>query len=304
MKKIFIPLTGLILFACTPATEKTTETTASINNVTSTVPETQEANKDTVQVDGISAATQIDRVSFNGTLVIPPQYFASVTLTMGGTVKSTNLIPGMYVKKGTVLATLENPDFIMLQQTYLDSHAQSEYLETEYIRQQNLAREEAASQKKLQQSKADYLSMKSKMQAAAAQLSLLGIAPEQLQGTGILPYLEVKAPLNGYVNNVQMNLGKHIAAGETLCEVIDKSEMLLRLTTYEKDLADISIGNTVNFTVNGLGQKQFEATLISIGQSVDEVSRSLDVYARVHNPEQLFRPGMYVTAQIHRNTNK
>lgn len=300
MKKIFIPFAVFTLFACTSITEKAVVTEAATTLST----ETPETGKDSTQTDGISAATQIDQVSFNGTLVIPPHYFASVTLTMGGTVKDTYLIPGTYVKKGTVLATLENPDFIILQQTYLDSQAQSEYLETEYIRQQNLAKEEAASQKKLQQSKADYLSMKSKMQASAAQLSLLGISPEQLIKTGIQPYLEVKAPLSGFVNNVQMNLGKHIAAGEVLCEVIDKSEMLLRLTTYEKDLADISIGNMVNFTVNGLGQQSFDATLISIGQAVDEVSRSLDVYARVHNPQQLFRPGMYVTAQIQRNTNK
>lgn len=302
MKKILIPMALLMVFACNPS-DKKAETTVSSNETTPVVTQiTAEADSSTI--DAISAATQINRVSFNGTLVLPPQYYATVTLTMGGIVKSTSLLPGASVKKGMILATLENPDFITLQQTYLDSHAQTEYLELEYTRQQNLAKEEVASQKKLQQSKADYLSMKSRMQSAAAQLSLLGIAPESLLKSGILPYLEIKSPLNGYISNVEMNLGKHIAAGETLCEVIDKNEMLLCLTTYEKDLADIELGNTVEFMVNGVGQKTFKATLISIGQQVDPVSRSLEVYARVTNPESLFRPGMYVTAQIERKNKE
>ena len=76
---------------------------------------------------------------------------------MGGTVHATTLLPGDYVKKGSVVVSLENPDFITLQQTYLDAHAQTEYLEAEYKRQQRLSEQEAASQKRFQQSKADYL---------------------------------------------------------------------------------------------------------------------------------------------------
>lgn len=254
---------------------------------------------DSIQADAVSSATsKANAVSFNGTLVAPPQQYATVTLTIGGTVKSTSLIPGTYVNKGTVLATLENPEFIELQQVYIDSRAQLEYLEAEYRRQEALSKEQAASQKKFQQSKADYLSMKSREQAAAARLLLLGVDPEDLLQSGIRPYLEVKSPLSGYVGNVQMNLGKHIAAGELLCEVINKNDMLLRLVAYEKDLSGVHMGDTLQFMVNGLGDAKYSAILVSIGQQVDEVSRSLEVYARPESGEMLFRPGMYVTARI------
>ena len=80
----------------------------------------------------------------------------------------------------------------------------------EYERQKNLCAAQAASQKKFQQSKADYLSMKSRQDAAAAQLSLLGVNPETLLRDSIQPLLEVKAPISGYVVNVAMNMGKYI----------------------------------------------------------------------------------------------
>ena len=295
MKKITFPLILLVLTACgenkevQPAEEATTVAVA--ENVT-----------DSIQVDAITSATsKPNQVSFNGTMVIPPQRMATVSLTMGGVIKSTSLLPGEPVRQGSVLATLENPDFITLQQTYLDSHAQTEFLEAEYLRQQALSAEQAASQKKYQQSKADYLSMKSRQDAAAAQLSLLGISPETLLKDGIQPLLEVRTPISGYAANVAMNVGKYINPGEALCEIIDKSTPILCLTTYEKDLADMQTGSPVQFRVNGMGKQTFHGTVVSIGQKVDETNRSLEVYASIKETNPQFRPGMYVTAHIQKH---
>lgn len=294
-----------ILTACNSATNTKQEmpTSVTADSVTVISPDSTAYSQpyDSTSIDGTTAATAINKVSFNGTLIIPPQNFASVTMLMGGIIRSTNLLPGSYVKKGTLLATLDNLDFISLQQTFLESHAQTEYLKSEYNRQLVLSKEEVASVKKLEQSKADYLSMKSKMEAAAAQLSLLGISTQSLLKNGITPALEIKAPVNGYIGKVKVNVGKYLNEGDILCEIINKQETLLRLTTYEKDLKDIRLGAKVWFRVNGMGTKTFEAKLISIGQEVDETSRSLEVFAKVISEDPTFRPGMYVTAQIEKS---
>ncbi len=294
-----------ILTACNSTTNTKQEmpTTVTADSVTVISPDSTAYSQpyDSTSIDGTTAATAINKVSFNGTLIIPPQNFASVTMLMGGIIRSVNLLPGSYVKKGTLLASLDNPDFISLQQTFLESHAQTEYLKSEYNRQLVLSKEEVASVKKLEQSKADYLSMKSKMEAAAAQLSLLGISTQSLLKNGITPALEIKAPVNGYIGKVKVNMGKYLNEGDILCEIINKQETLLRLTTYEKDLKDIRLGAKVWFRVNGMGTKTFEAKLISIGQEVDETSRSLEVFAKVISEDVNFRPGMYVTAQIEKD---
>ena len=294
-----------ILTACNSTTNTKQEmpTSVTADSVTVISPDSTAYSQpyDSTSIDGTTAATAINKVSFNGTLIVPPQNFASVTMLMGGIIRSVNLLPGNYVKKGTLLATLDNPDFISLQQTFLESQAQTEYLKSEYNRQLVLSKEEVASVKKLEQSKADYLSMKSKMEAAAAQLSLLGISTQSLLKNGITPALEIKAPVNGYIGKVKVNVGKYLNEGDILCEIINKQETLLRLTTYEKDLKDIRLGAKVWFRVNGMGTKTFEAKLISIGQEVDETSRSLEVFAKVISEDPNFRPGMYVTAQIEKS---
>lgn len=302
MKKYIIPVITVFLLASCAGKEQATETVKEtvVAEVAESVSQTSEVTvADSAQVDAVTSATALpNHSSFNGTLIVPPQNHATVTLTMGGTVHSTSLLPGNYVKKGMVLATLENPDFIALQQNYLEACAQIEFLEAEYQRQQRLSSQEAASQKRFQQSKADYLSMKSRLEAAAAQLTLLNVVSADLLKNGIQPYLEVKSPISGYVAGMTINLGKYVNAGESLCDVIDKGKTLLCLTAYEKDLTDLTIGNKVQFRVNGMGKETFHGIVLSIGQEVDPVSRSLEVYVHVKENNPRFRPGMYVTARV------
>lgn len=297
MKAIYITVaTLLLMMGCSNPKNEQSE------KITDTKPDTEQVEpetRDTVKVDAITSATSLAKdAAFNGTFVLSPQRQASVTLSIDGIVKNTSLLPGKYVRKGELLATLENPEFINLQQNYLDAFAQCEYLETEYKRQEILAKEEAASQKKFQQSKADYLSMKSRKDAAAAQLTMLGVSPQVLHTKGIVSLLEVRAPISGYISNLQMNIGKHITAGEALCEIIDKSNTLIKLTAYEKDLNKIKIGNRIEFRVNGMGDEKFAGEIISVGQSVDNINRSLEVYAKVMENNELFRSGMYINARI------
>ena len=149
----------------------------------------------------------------------------------------------------------------------------------------------------MQQSKAEYLSMKSRLDAAAAQLLILGVDARSLQTKGIQPYLEIKAPLNGYVTNMNVNVGKYFNVGEPVCDVIDKQAPMLQLTAYEKDLDKLNVGDRMEFHVTGMGNETFEAVLASIDQMVDNANRSIKVYARVAHPQKDFRPGMYVSAR-------
>lgn len=299
MKKILLPIAAL-LCACSSAPTAPASTAASEAAATDSIAAAP-AEEPAPEVDAASGATSVpNEPTFNGILVLPPQSRATVTLTMGGSIRSTTLLPGAYVKQGTVLATLENPEFIALQQSYLDSHAQYEFLRTEFLRQQTLAREEASSQKRFQQSKAEYLSMRSRMDAAAAQLALLGVDTTRLLAGGIIPYLDIKAPISGYAADVKMNIGRHFDVGEPLCEIVNKSDMMLRLTAYEKDLANLRAGDRVEFRVNGIEGETFHGVITMVGQQVNNENRSIDVYVRIEGQNPQFRPGMYAMARIAR----
>ena len=80
-------------------------------------------------------------IQVNGVLDVPPQNLITISAPLGGFVKSTTLLQGMKVRKGDVLAVIENQDYIQLQQDYLDNKSKLEFSESEYNRQQELAKE-------------------------------------------------------------------------------------------------------------------------------------------------------------------
>ena len=251
------------------------------------------------EADAISGATNVANApSFNGLFVLPPQGNATIALSMGGIVQSTSLLEGKYVKKGEVVALLDNPDFIDLQQNALDAMRQLDYLEKEYKRQSVLVEKEAASQKRFQQVSSEYYAGRHKFEALSAKLRLLGVDMKSLVESGrIMERMEVRSPISGYVTNASVNIGKYIAPGEPICSIIDKSNMMLKLTAYEKDLDKLSVGDNLDFTVNGVYGQTFKAKVISIDQSVELENRSINVYAKVLSSNTLFRPGMYVSCK-------
>ncbi|HSI91238.1 MAG TPA: efflux RND transporter periplasmic adaptor subunit, partial [Adhaeribacter sp.] len=138
-KAAFIAGLWLLLpgfFACTStpenATEKDPETAAASpqnpNEVALTSEQYQNAGIElgTVEQKQLSATLRL-----NGILDVPPQNLISVSAPLGGFVKSTDLLEGMKLRKGQVLAVLENPEYITLQQEYLDAKSKLAYQQLE-----------------------------------------------------------------------------------------------------------------------------------------------------------------------------
>ena len=299
MKTYFVYITAAMMLAACSGSNKSEVAPQSSGSMDKSDSVEVKANADSIAVDGVSSATNVaNSPTFNGVMMVSPQQNATVSLTMGGKVHSLKVIPGQVVKSGQVIASIDNPEYIELQQTYLDASAQTEFLEKEYKRQTALSANDAASEKKVQQSKAEYLSMHSRLSAAASRLKTLGVNPASVKSNGIQPYLQVTAPITGFVTNLNVNLGKYLDAGEPVCDVINKSQPLIQLTVYERELNMMRIGRDVEFRVNGMGKKTFSAQIISIEQSVDAKDYSIKVYAKVTSSNSDFRPGMYIRAKL------
>lgn len=263
------------------------------------IDENTTASDSTDGVDAVTSATDVaNSPTFNGIIMVSPQQKATLSLTMGGKIHSLSVMPGQYVKKDQVVATIDNPDFIELQHTYLEAMAQVDYLEQEYKRQNSLGDIDVASKKKVQLAKSEYLAMKSHLEAAMARLKTLGVSLDKVMKDGIMTYLPVTAPFTGYATNINVNVGTYLDPGQPVCDIINKSKPLVQLTVYEKDLSLMREGRKMLFRVNGMGNTNFEAEIVAIDQSIDSKDYSIKVYAQVKSEREEFRPGMYVRAKL------
>jgi len=238
-------------------------------------------------------------VKASGQLAVPPQNKAEVNVLMGGIIRSIQVLEGQAVKRGQVLATLENTDFIKLQQEYLTSKNQFSYTREELARQKELNEAGAGTGKNLQQIQANYNAETSKLLTQEKQLQQLGIDPVSVAGGHIVSQVSVTAPIAGTIGHITVNTGTYAETGKPLMQIIDNSKIHCDLTVYEKDLFKVRIGQKVNFILTNQNNQLIEGKIYGINKSFEDDSKGIVVHAIIDgaNTYKLI-PGMYVTALI------
>lgn len=239
----------------------------------------------------------------NGLIDVPPSNIVSISIPLGGYLKKTNLIPGMFVKKGSLLAVIEDPIYIQLQQDYLTAKSRLAYLDADYVRQRDLNLTKSTSDKIYQLAKSDFESQKYLVKSLHEKLKLIGIDPTQLNETTISRSINFNAPISGYITKVNVNIGKYVTPTDVLFEIVDPSDLHVRLIVYENDVSNLKIGNEVVFTTNNDLSKKYIAHVAVITPNINE-ERTTDVHCHLDNENVRLYPGTYVNAEISLNNAK
>lgn len=235
-------------------------------------------------------------ISASGMLDVPPQSKVSISAPMGGFVKSTELLQGSRVEKGQLVAVMQHPDYIQLQQDYLENNSQLEFLEGEYNRQKELAAGNAASQKSLQQAKANYNSTKGIVEGLKAKLQLLNISIASLDKGQVQSTISLYAPISGYVTKVNTNIGAYVNPADVLFEIVNTEHLHAELTIFEKDVPRLKIGQRVLFTLANETENRV-ASVYLIGREIS-ADRSVQVHCHIQKEDRELIPGMYLKASI------
>lgn len=232
----------------------------------------------------------------SGVIEAPPQNIVSVSIPLGGYIQSSNLLPGMKIKKGQVLATVQDQTYIDLQKEYLESVIRLATAETEFNRQKELKENNATSDKIFQQTRTEYELLKTSVKALYEKLKLAGISPESLKGENISRLVNILSPIDGFVSKVNVNTGKYASPADVLFELVNPEDIHLKLRVYEKDLPSLSVGQKVLASATD-SDKHFECEIILIGGVVAE-DRSAEVHCHFKQYDNSLLPGMYMKAKV------
>lgn len=238
----------------------------------------------------------------NGRVDVPPQNMISISVPMGGYLKSTKLLPGMHLNKGEVIAIMEDQQYIQLQQDYLTAKARLNFIANEYQRQKELNQSKASSDKVFQQTEADYTTEKINVKSLAERLKLISINPDKLDENTISKSINIYSPIDGYVSKVNVNIGKFTQPSEVLFELINPADIHLALTIFERDLEKLSIGQKLFAYTNSQPEKKHECEIILIGKNLS-AERSTEVHSHFENYDKSLVPGMYMNAEIEIKNN-
>jgi cobalt-zinc-cadmium efflux system membrane fusion protein len=296
-KNIFIAITTLILLSScgNKKIESETAETPTIENTT-TLTGAQIKNAG-IQTGKIEQKEISSTLKLNGKIDVPPQNLVSISVPMGGYLKNTKLLEGMYVTKGQVLCVVEDQQYIQLQEDYLLAKAKIGYAKAEFERQKELNQSKASSDKVYQQAQAEYNSLSVMVQSYGEKLKFAGINPNNVSVKTISKSINIYSPISGYVSKVNVNTGKYVTPSDILFEIVNPSDIHLALTVFEKDINKLAIGQSVLAYTNTNPGKKYPCKIILIGKDFSE-NRSTEMHCHFAQYDKALLPGMYMNAEI------
>jgi cobalt-zinc-cadmium efflux system membrane fusion protein len=296
MKHIIYSLLIITLLMSCDAKKNTVESTAIADESTITLTDAQFKNAGIIV--GKIAQQQVSSIlKVNGKIDVPPQNMISISVPLGGYLKTTKLLPGQHVSKGEVIAVMEDQQYIQLQQDYLTAKAKIGYLENEYQRQRELNASKASSDKVFQLAEADYKTQKVLIAALGEKLQLAGINPNKITENSITRSINIYSPINGFVSKVNVNIGKYVSPTEVLFDLINPTDIHLALKIFEKDVNKLFIGQKLVAYTNNQPEKKHECEILLIGKDLN-ADRNTDVHCHFEDYDKTLIPGTYMNAEI------
>ncbi|WON93953.1 efflux RND transporter periplasmic adaptor subunit [Sphingobacterium sp. UGAL515B_05] len=237
-------------------------------------------------------------IKANGLLSVPNNNKANATALYGGVVKTLNVQLGDQVRKGQVIATITNPQFVQLQEEYVSLASKITLAEQEMARQQELNEGNAGARKNLQAATADFNSLRARKASLQQQIQLMGINPNSVNLSNMRTSLAVTSPINGTVSNVFAKIGSYVDVSSPVIEIVDNSLLHLDLQVFEKDLPLVKVGQLINFQLTNNPDKTYTAKVFTIGSSFENDSKTIAVHSTVVGSKVGLIDGMNITGMI------
>jgi cobalt-zinc-cadmium efflux system membrane fusion protein len=296
MNRLLLTATAICLLAsCGNKTdEQTAETKAGENVVVLTDAQYKNAGIETSRLSSQPVSTVL---KLNGKIEVPPQNMVSVSVPLGGYLKSTKLLPGMHVSKGQILAVMEDHQYIQIQQDYLTAKAELVYDEAEYNRQRELNQSKASSDKVFEQARAKFQKQMVLISALEQKLRLIGLSPGKITAASISKSINIYSPIDGFVSEVKVNIGKYVNPSDVLFELVNPEDIHLALTVFEKDIIKLSIGQKLLAYTNTNPDKKYPCTIILISKNLSD-DRATEVHCHFEQYDKTLIPGMYMNADV------
>ncbi|WP_229212914.1 efflux RND transporter periplasmic adaptor subunit [Dyadobacter soli] len=255
-----------------------------------------------IETGGFSVRKLSGTVAANGVIDIPPQNLVSISAPLGGFVRKSELLQGMKVQKGEVLAVIENPDFIPIQQDYLETRSKLEYAEQEYQRQTDLSKENVNAQKALQQSTSELKMLRARLAGLKERVRTAGVDLAGLEKGTITSVASIRSPISGSVTVVNVNLGKYVNPTDVMFEIVDTDHLHVELSVFEQDIPKVKLGQLVRFRVSNNPAQEDLAKVYLINQKIND-DRTVRVHCHLENEDHSLLPQNFVKAIIETGAN-
>lgn len=297
MKSIYILVFSFLLIACGQSEKNKAPLVDEASNTNQILVSQKQFEGENMQLGKLEKQAFYETIKTSGMIDVPPSNKANINAFMGGYITKIPLLIGDKVKKGQLLVTLENPEFIEIQQQYLEIAEQLSYLKSEFTRQQTLYNEKISSQKNFLQAESTYKSSLAQYNGLRKKLIMMNLDPTSVEQGNITSTLNLYALINGYVSQVNVSNGSYVSPSDAILEIVNTEHIHLELLVFEKDVLKITKGQKILFKIPEASEDTYSAEVYLVGKTIDETTRMVKVHAHIDEKTD-FIVGMFVEASI------
>lgn len=297
MKSIYILVFSFLLIACGQSEKNKAPLVDEASNTNQILVSQKQFEGENMQFGKLEKQAFYETIKTSGMIDVPPSNKANINAFMGGYITKIPLLIGDKVKKGQLLVTLENPEFIEIQQQYLEIAEQLSYLKSEFTRQQTLYNEKISSQKNFLQAESTYKSSLAQYNGLRKKLIMMNLDPTSVEQGNITSTLNLYALINGYVSQVNVSNGSYVSPSDAILEIVNTEHIHLELLVFEKDVLKITKGQKILFKIPEASEDTYSAEVYLVGKTIDETTRMVKVHAHIDEKTD-FIVGMFVEASI------
>lgn len=109
---------------------------------------------------------------------------------------------------------------------------------------------------------------------------------------------KIRSPFNGIVAEILISKGEKVAAGAELCRVVNLNTLYLKGFALESELPHLKKGTKVRIRFDSYPDQYFYGELQAISPEIDQETKTITVYVKVDNKDNLFLPGMHAEIDL------
>lgn len=224
-----------------------------------------------VEVTQVKTATS-DRTSrYSGT--VEEENGSLLSFAVGGTVSRVLVDEGDRVGKGQLIATLDTEQ---LTHNHTSAHAALAQAEDTYRRMEELHGKGSLPEIKWVEAQTALQRARASEQMARKQLS----------------DCRLYAPFSGVISKKFAEKGQNVGAGTQIAKLVAVGRMKVKISVPESEMAQISVGQKADVTIEAIGGASMQATVTEKGVAADPLSRSYDVKLSLPKADRKLLPGM------------
>ena len=226
-----------------------------------------------VEVTRVKAAPAGQAGSYSGT--VEEESGTLLSFAVGGTVSRVLVNEGDRVGKGQLIATL---DAEQLTHNHASARAALKQAEDAYKRMEELHGKGSLPEIK-------WVEAQTALERARAS--------EQ-----ILADCRLYAPFSGVISKKFAEKGQNVGAGTQVVKLVAVGRMKVKIAVPESEMAQITVGQKADITVEALGGAAMRGTVTEKGVTADPLSRSYDVKLSLPKASGKLLPGMVADVKL------